>query len=178
MGHLEHKKDERARKSLDVFVITLSDTRTGDDDESGKLITFLLEEAGHNISGYSIIKDDVKELEDLVVGLCVGSSNTDITRVDAIVINGGTGISFKDITYDTLRGLYDKELPGFGELFRSLSYETIGSSSIMSRASAGIYNGRIIFSIPGSVNAVKLAMEKIIIGEIGHLYYELSKHVS
>lgn len=175
MGHLEHKRDIKANKSLNVYVITLSDTRNENDDESGKYIKERLSSVSHKVSGYSIIKDDKDFLESIIVQIC--SPDSEEHETDAIITNGGTGVSFKDITYETLKDLYDKELYGFGELFRNLSYNEIGPSAIMSRASAGIYNGKIIFSIPGSLNAVKLAMDKIILSEMGHLYYEISKHL-
>jgi molybdenum cofactor biosynthesis protein B len=175
MGHLEHKKDIKAGKLLKIYIITLSDTRKEIEDESGNYIKERLLSASHKVSGYSIIKDDKDLLENLIVKICLTDQKQ---KTDALIINGGTGVSFKDITYETLKDLYDKELYGFGELFRSLSYNEIGPSAIMSRASAGIYNGKIIFSVPGSLNAVKLAMDKIILNEIGHLYYEISKHIS
>ena len=175
MGHLEHKKDIKAGKLLAVYVITLSDTRKESEDESGSYIKEKLLSASHKVSGYSIIKDDKELLENIIVKICYPDQKH---KTDALIINGGTGVSFKDITYETLKNLYDKELYGFGELFRSLSYNEIGPSAIMSRASAGIYNGKIIFSVPGSLNAVKLAMDKIILNEIGHIYYEISKHLS
>lgn len=174
MGHLEHKDNIKAKKSLNVYVITLSDTRLESSDESGNYIKERLLSFSHKVSGYKILKDDKDLLENLIVKICKEDANP---AVDVIIINGGTGVSFKDITYETLRDLYDKELYGFGELFRSLSYNEIGSSAIMSRASVGIYNDKIIFSIPGSLNAVKLAMDKIILNEIGHLHYEISKHL-
>ncbi len=174
MGHIEHKKNIRAGKSLNVYIVTLSDSRKENEDESGNYIKKSLISANHGISGYSLIKDDEDLLENLIVKVCVPEQEQ---RTDAVIINGGTGVSFKDITYETLKNLYDKELYGFGELFRYLSYNEIGSAAIMSRASAGIYNGKIIFSVPGSLNAVKLAMDKIILNELGHLYYEISKHL-
>ncbi len=175
MGHLEHKKDIKANKLLNVYIVTLSDTRKEKEDESGNYIKERLLSVSYKVSGYSIIKDDKDLLENLIVEICLPDSKQ---KTDALIVNGGTGVSFKDITYETLKDIYDKELYGFGELFRSLSYNEIGPSAIMSRASAGIYNGKIIFSIPGSLNAVKLAMDKIIINEMGHIYYEISKHLS
>ncbi len=175
MGHLEHKKDLKAGKALNVYIITLSDTRDERSDESGGYIRERLSSVSHKISGYRVIKDDRDLLEDIIVKICATDYGQ---QVDAAVITGGTGVSLRDIAYETLRELYDKELYGFGELFRSLSYNEIGPSAIMSRASAGIYNGKIIFSIPGSLNAVKLAMDNIILNEMGHLYYEISKHLS
>jgi molybdenum cofactor biosynthesis protein B len=174
MGHLEHKQDIKANKPLSVYVVTLSDTRKETEDESGKFIQEKLLSASFKISGYSIIKDDRTLLENLIVKICLPDA---ALQTDALIVNGGTGVSLRDISYETLKDLYDKELYGFGELFRSLSFNEIGSSAIMSRASAGIYNGKIIFSVPGSLNAVQLAMNKIILNEIGHLYYEASKHL-
>ncbi|MCL4497588.1 MAG: molybdenum cofactor biosynthesis protein MoaB [Deltaproteobacteria bacterium] len=175
MGHIEHKKNINAKKRLSVYVITLSDTRKESEDESGNYIKKTLASAGHEVSGYALIKDDEDLLESLIVKVCGEEYKP---KTDAVIINGGTGVSFKDITYETLKNLYDKELYGFGEIFRSLSYNEIGTAAIMSRASAGIYNGKIIFSVPGSINAVTLAMNNIILKEIGHLYYEISKHLS
>ena len=172
MGHLEHKESAASKKSLNIHIITLSDTRSESRDESGKYIKEKLISASHGISGYNVIKDDKDLLEDIIVKICMPAAKK---KADAVIINGGTGISGRDITYETLSDLYDKELYGFGELFRNLSYAEIGSSAIMSRASAGIYNGRIIFSVPGSLNAVRLAMDRIILSEIGHIYYEISK---
>ncbi|MHB1697073.1 MAG: MogA/MoaB family molybdenum cofactor biosynthesis protein [bacterium] len=172
---MEHKRDIKANKPLNVYVITLSDTRNENGDESGKYIKERLLSVSHQVSGYIIIKDDKDLLENIIVKVCMPDSEE--YEADALIINGGTGVSFKDITYETLKDLYDKELFGFGELFRNLSYNEIGPSAIMSRASAGLYNGKIIFSIPGSLNAVKLAMDKIILSEMGHLYYEISKHL-
>ncbi len=174
MGHLEHKNNIKAKKLLGVYVITLSDTRLESSDESGDYIKERLLSVSHKVSGYKILKDDKDLLENLIVEICKEGAKP---AVDAVIINGGTGVSFKDITYETLRDLYDKELYGFGELFRSLSYNEIGPSAIMSRASAGIYNDKIIFSIPGSLSAVKLAIDRIILSEIGHLHYEISKHL-
>lgn len=174
MGHKEHKSDEKANKPLNIFVITLSDTRGEDNDESGKFIREELTKASHNVAGYKIIKDDRDVLENLIVEVCKENA---VTYIDAVVLNGGTGISLKDITYETLKYLYDKEIFGFGELFRNLSYQEIGTSAMMSRASAGIYNGKIIFSIPGSLSAVRLALDKIILKEIGHIYFETIKHI-
>ena len=175
MGHIEHKKNISANKKLSVYAVTLSDTRKESEDESGDYIKKALASAGHEVSGYALIKDDEDLLEGLIVKVCGGEYKP---KTDAVIINGGTGVSYKDLTYETLKNLYDKELYGFGELFRSLSYSEIGTAAIMSRASAGIYNGKIIFSVPGSINAVKLAMNNIILKEIGHLYYEISKHLS
>ena len=172
MGHLEHKSDSNAKKSLNIFVITLSDTRNKETDESGIYLKNYLTKNNHVITGYTILKDDKDLLQKELVNICAENFHTD---VNAVIINGGTGISQRDYTYESVSELYDKEIYGFGELCRYLSFEEIGTASIMSRASCGIYNNKIIFSIPGSLNAVKLATEKIIIKEIGHIYYEITK---
>lgn len=175
MGHLEHKASAHG-KQLRVFVITMSDTRNKDSDESGNYIKERFLSASHLICGYRVIKDDRDSLESAIVEICDSSGEN--KTADAVIINGGTGISYRDITYDVLKELYDKELFGFGEIFRQLSFAEIGTSAIMSRASAGIYNGVAVFSIPGSLNAVKLAVDDIILKEIAHISYEISKHSS
>lgn len=172
MGHLEHKSDIKAKKSLNFYIITLSDTRTEETDESGNFIKKCLLENSYKISGYRILNDDYDLLQKEIVTIC---SENSTLKVDAVITNGGTGISQRDTTYEALSELYDKELYGFGEIFRYLSFIEIGSSAIMSRASCGIYNNRIIFSIPGSINAVRLAMGKIILDEAGHIFYEITK---
>jgi molybdenum cofactor biosynthesis protein B len=172
MGHLEHKSDIRAKKSLNFYIITLSDTRTENTDESGNFIKNCLSEACYKISGYIILNDDKDLLQKEIVTIC---SKRPTLKIDVIITNGGTGVSHRDTAYEALSELYDKELYGFGEIFRYLSFLEIGSSAIMSRASCGLYNDKIIFSIPGSINAVQLVMNKIILGEAGHIFYEITK---
>ena len=159
MGVEEHKK--HAIKNIKFAVFVVSDTRNEKTDESGKLIKELIEKNGHNAVEYKIIKNDEKEI--------INALQCD---ADAIVFCGGTGISKKDITIDIVKPLLQKELPGFGEMFRILSMEEIGTAAIMSRATAGIINGKAVFCIPGSKNAVKTAMEKIILEECGHILWE------
>ena len=149
-------------------VITVSDTRTPSTDKSGQLIKQLLEEADHRLTFYSVIKDEQEKIQELLEDL---SQRLDI---DVLIFNGGTGIAPRDTTYDALEGLLEKTLPGFGEIFRYLSYQEIGSRAIASRAVAGVYRGKLIFSIPGSSNAVKLAMEKLILPELVHLVKQLA----
>jgi len=159
MGVEEHKK--HAIKNIKFAVFVVSDTRNEKTDESGKLIKELIEKNGHNVVEYKIIKNDEKEI-----------INALQCNADAIVFCGGTGISKKDITIDVVKPLLQKELPGFGEMFRILSMEEIGTAAIMSRATAGIIDGKAVFCIPGSKNAVKTAMEKIILEECGHILWE------
>jgi molybdenum cofactor biosynthesis protein B len=150
-------------------VITVSDSRSPSTDKSGQLIKQLLENVGHYLSFYAVIKDEAELIRELLEDL---SQRLD---VDVVIFNGGTGIAPRDTTYDALEGLLEKTLPGFGELFRFLSYQEIGSRAIASRAVAGVYRGKLIFSIPGSSNAVKLAMEKLILPELVHLVKQLGK---
>ncbi|MCD6330962.1 MAG: molybdenum cofactor biosynthesis protein MoaB [Thermoplasmata archaeon] len=159
MGVEEHKK--HAIKNIKFAVFVVSDTRNEKTDESGKLIKELIEKKGHNAVEYKIIKNDEKEI-----------INALQCNADAIVFCGGTGISKKDITIDVVKPLLQKELPGFGEMFRILSMEEIGTAAIMSRATAGIIDGKAVFCIPGSKNAVKTAMKKIILEECGHILWE------
>jgi molybdenum cofactor biosynthesis protein B len=151
------------------MVITCSDTRTPETDTSGQLIQKLLKEHGHTIVTYHLVKDEPGQIQFRIVQ---GTANQ---AVQAIIINGGTGISRRDSTFDAVSKMLEKRLDGFGEIFRYLTYLEIGSPAIMSRATAGVIKGRVLFSIPGSENAVRLAMEKLILPELGHLVKELTK---
>jgi molybdenum cofactor biosynthesis protein B len=152
--------------TLNCGIITVSDTRTPDTDRSGQLIHQALTEAGHQITAYQILPDEPDQITSFLTQLCAPTT-------DAIILNGGTGIAPRDTTYDALERLLEKTLPGFGELFRMLSYDEIGSRAIASRATAGVYQHTLIFSLPGSSNAVKLALEKLILPEIIHLLKQL-----
>jgi molybdenum cofactor biosynthesis protein B len=151
------------------MVITCSDTRTAETDTSGAAIIDLLKARGHRLIAYHVIKDEPTRITDLI---SQGAHNPD---VQAIIINGGTGISRRDTTFEAVDGLLEKRLDGFGEIFRYLSFKDIGSAAIMSRASAGLYRNRIIISIPGSEKAVRLAMDKLILNELGHMVREMTK---
>jgi len=151
------------------MVITCSDTRTPDTDTSGQLIHRLLKEQGHHVAAYHVVKDEPAQIKSRIAE---GLANEE---VQAIIINGGTGISKRDSTFEAVDAMLEKRLVGFGEIFRYLTYQDIGSSAIMSRATAGIIKGRVLFSTPGSENAVRLAMEKLILPELGHLVKELTK---
>jgi molybdenum cofactor biosynthesis protein B len=148
-------------------VITVSDTRTIATDKSGQRIQQLLVEAGHQVGAYTLLKDEPVEIRSLLTQL------TQQPDLDALIFNGGTGIAPRDTTYDAIEGLLEKTLPGFGELFRWLSYQDIGSRAIASRATAGVIRSKLIFSLPGSTNAVSLAMEKLILPELKHLISQL-----
>lgn len=153
--------------TVNAAVITVSDTRSPQTDKSGQLIKQLLTDIGHHLSFYSVIKDEGEKIREIIEDL---SQRSD---VDVLIFNGGTGIAPRDTTYDAIEGLLEKTLPGFGELFRWLSYQEISSRAIASRAVAGVCRGKLIFSIPGSSNAVKLAMEKLILPELVHLVKQL-----
>ncbi|MBK1986022.1 MogA/MoaB family molybdenum cofactor biosynthesis protein [Sphaerospermopsis aphanizomenoides BCCUSP55] len=150
-------------------VVTVSDTRTPETDKSGQLIRQLLLTANHTVGDYTIIKDEPAQIQQQIE-LLVKNAN-----IDAVIFNGGTGIAPRDTTYDAIEKLLEKTLPGFGELFRFLSYQEIGARAIASRAVAGIYQNKLIFSLPGSSNAVRLGMEKLILPELVHLVTQIQQ---
>jgi molybdopterin adenylyltransferase len=165
MGLSEHR-----RASVDVVrcaIVTVSDTRTEGTDLSGRAIVELLEGAGHTVESKSIIRDEQDQVR-TIVGAQIG-------RVDAVITTGGTGIASRDTTCEALEPLFQRRLEGFGELFRARSYEEIGSAAMLTRATAGIAHGTIVFVLPGSENAVRLAMTKLILPELGHIVHELRK---
>jgi molybdenum cofactor biosynthesis protein B len=167
MGYHEHKHHDV--QNVNCAVITTSDSRTEQDDESGKLIKQRLITYGHKVIYYTILKNDAitlrKTLEDLLKR----------DDVQVIITGGGTGLSKRDVTVNAITPLLEKTLDGFGELFRQLTYQEIGTGSIMSRAIAGVANGKIIICMPGSLGATTLAMDKIILPEIGHLVREATR---
>lgn len=152
-----------------VFVLTVSDTRTDDTDSSGFAICELLKAAGHQVAGKAIEKDEPARVAELV------GQQAAIGEVNAIVTTGGTGLSSRDSTFEAIDALLTKRLPGFGELFRMLSYQDIGSAAMMSRACAGTIGTVVVISLPGSETAVRLAMEKLVIPELTHLVQQATK---
>jgi len=148
-------------------VLTISDTRALETDVSGRTIVELLENAHHVVAKRQILRDEPKDVHQAVLGQIGG--------VDAVITTGGTGIASRDSTYEAVTSLLDKRLDGFGELFRVLSYQEIGSAAMLSRATAGIARGTAIFLLPGAENAVRLAMTKLILPELGHVIRELRK---
>ncbi|MBI4081831.1 MAG: MogA/MoaB family molybdenum cofactor biosynthesis protein [Candidatus Lambdaproteobacteria bacterium] len=166
-SHQEHK--EKAARGIACAVITVSDTRTPETDSSGQLIRTLLQEQGHAIAAYQIVRDEPTEIRPLIARL-LGQD-----AVQALIINGGTGVARRDVTFDVVQAMLEKTLPGFGELFRQLSYAEIGSAAMLSRATAGICQGKAVFSMPGSSGAVRLAMERLILPELPHIVFELHK---
>lgn len=149
-------------------VITVSDTRTPASDRSGQLMQQLLTAAGHQVGHYAIVPDDPATIRG---GLATLGQRADIA---AILLNGGTGIAPRDTTYDAIAGLLQKTLPGFGEIFRALSYAEIGSRAIASRAIAGTHGHQVVFSVPGSSSAVHLAMTQLILPELQHLVSQIN----
>lgn len=163
---MQHNVERQVR----CLVGTISDTRTIETDKSGKLIIDLLMEKGHQCVDHVIVRDEKKEIQQMVLDTMTEN------EVDAILLTGGTGISARDVTIEALDKIIEKEISGFGELFRMLSFtEDIGSAAMLSRAFAGVVNGKVIFAMPGSSGAVKLAMNKLILPELIHICNELHK---
>jgi len=167
VSYQQHKKE--APRSVSCAVVTISDSRTEEDDESGKLLKQRLNDSGHRVISYSIIKDDANAIGHKLKELLAQQ------ELQVIITSGGTGVGSRDVTVETVSPILDKTLDGFGELFRSLSYKEIGTASIMSRAIAGVGGGKVIICLPGSLGAVRLAMEQIILPEIGHMVREATK---
>lgn len=150
-------------------MLTVSDTRTDQTDTSGRAIVDLLEEAGHVVTGRKIVKDDADQVLAIIQG------QLDDPSLQVVITTGGTGITSRDTTYEAIDTLIEKRLDGFGELFRMLSYHDIGPAAMMSRAAAGTIRGRIIVSLPGSEAAVRLALTKLLLPELGHLVQQVSR---
>ena len=166
-SHEEHRRV--AAQFVGCAILTVSDTRTVDTDTSGTVIATLLRKGGHHVVAYQIIRDE----PEAVRRTCEGwSADPD---VQVILTNGGTGIAARDTTYDAIASMLEKRLDGFGELFRMLSYQEIGAAAMLSRAVAGVYRRRIIIAMPGSTNAVTLAMERLVLPELAHLAFEATK---
>ena len=162
-----HEHKEKAQKNVRCFVITVSDSRDESTDTSGRTIKQFLSGEGHHAAGYRIVKDEPLEIAALLEE-ALGKAD-----VEAVIVNGGTGIAPRDGTYEVVSRFLDKKLDGFGEIFRYLSYLDIGSAAIMSRAAAGTARGKVLISLPGSKGAVTLAMEKLILPEIRHMVSQL-----
>lgn len=158
---------DTAALAIHCAVITVSDTRTVETDRSGQLIQQLLHDAGHHVIAYAIVRDEPAQIQ---VALQQLSQQVDLA---AVIVNGGTGIAPRDTTYDAIATLLEKTLPGFGELFRWLSYQEIGSRAIASRAIAGVFGSKLVFSVPGSTGAVTLAMRSLILPELRHLVSQI-----
>ena len=164
------KLDEtRPFLAVQIGVMTVSDTRTLADDKSGQTLVDLIARDGHTVVDRIIVKDDAVAI---AAQLEAWISRDDI---DVVIATGGTGVTGRDVTPEAFEQVYEKKIDGFGELFRSLSYAEIGSAAMLSRAVGGIARGRLVFCLPGSPDAVRLALEKLILPELGHLVAELRK---
>jgi len=163
----EHKATAPA--SIGCFVLTISDTKTTETDTSGRAIRDLLTAGGHTVVGSAIVRDEPADVERVVRDACADAA------VQAVIATGGTGITSRDSTFEAIERLLDKRLPGFGELFRMLSYQDVGPAAMLSRAQMGIHRRRIVVSLPGSPHACRLALEKLLIPELGHLVREVSR---
>lgn len=164
---LQHKAT--APHTVGCWVLTVSDTKTPETDTSGALIRKLLLEAGHQVVGSTIVRDEPKDVQRVIREACARD------EVRVVIATGGTGITSRDSTYEAIDALLDKRLPGFGELFRALSFQEVGAAAMMSRAQLGIHARRIVVSLPGSPNACRLALEKLLVPELSHLVREVSR---
>ncbi len=165
-GH-HHRRDALA--SVPTVVITVSDTRTAETDTGGQRVQELLEGAGHEVLAREIVKDEPAAIAEATERATARSD------VRAVVLTGGTGVAPRDVTPDTVEPLLDRVVPGFGELFRMLSFEEIGSAALLSRALCGLRRGVVVFVLPGSRGAVQLALERLVLPELGHLSAEAAK---
>jgi molybdenum cofactor biosynthesis protein B len=163
----EHRRDQVVEASFALIVT--SDSRTPETDETGRLAMRLLEEAGHTVKAYAIVENDKEKILATLRGFLGNEA------IQAVITSGGTGIGAKDRTVDAASGLFERELPGFGELFRRLSQEEIGSAAALSRATAVIAGGKPVFCLPGSRGAMRLSLESIILPVIGHMIWELKR---
>ncbi|MBK8030676.1 MAG: MogA/MoaB family molybdenum cofactor biosynthesis protein [Chloroflexi bacterium] len=166
MGTAEHR-EKAGHGPVTIAIVTVSDTRTPETDENRKYIERRMTELGHVVAAYRLIKDEPDQV--------AAALNELVTLPDVrlILFNGGTGISPRDTTFDVISRMLEKTLPGFGELFRMLSYQEVGAAAMLSRATAGVYKKTLVFSTPGSPNAVQVALEKLILPEINHLAWEV-----
>jgi molybdopterin adenylyltransferase len=174
MSESARKHREASPDHIRIAVLTISDTRTSETDTGGNTIVDFMQGAGHEVERREIVRDDVPRIEEVLVELLADAG------VDAVVTTGGTGISGRDSTYEVASDLIDKKLDGFGEIFRMLSYEEIGAAAMLSRAVAGVVTTasgpKFLACLPGSTNAVRLAMEKLLVPEMPHVVFELLKH--
>ncbi len=170
MSESVHQHREAAPESVRVAVLTISDTRTPETDTGGDVVEETMRGAGHEVVAREIVRDEATSIRTTLVDLLARPD------VDAVVTTGGTGISARDTTYEVVERMVEKRLDGFGELFRMLSYEEIGAAAILSRALAGAVGAKLVASLPGSRNAVRLGMEKLLVPEVAHIVFELRKH--
>jgi molybdenum cofactor biosynthesis protein B len=163
-----HEHREAAPTQVSVFIVTCSDTRDAAHDEGGALARKLVEHAGHSVAGTALVPDDAAAIDRALDQALEAGAR-------AVLFTGGTGFSRRDVTVETLSARFERRIDGFGELFRSLSYEQVGSAAMLSRACAGVVRGAAVFALPGSPHAVKLALEALVLPELGHLARELAR---
>ena len=163
----EHRRDQKVEAVIALMVT--SDTRTLETDETGKKALHLLEEEGHKVAEHIVVGNDTARIQEAFEGFLEDD------RIQVIITSGGTGIGMRDKTVDAVSGYFDKRLEGFGELFRRLSYEEIGVAAMISRAVAGIADGKLIFCLPGSSGAMETALKRIILPALGHMLWELKR---
>ena len=167
MGTDAHRQAAEAKGPVAIGLVTVSDSRTVETDTNGKWLQERIAEADATVSGYRVVHDEPDEIRAALDEL--------VEEAQIVIVNGGTGVSRRDTTYDTLAGLLEKTLPGFGELFRMLSWDQVGSAAMLSRATAGTYRGAVLVSVPGSPKAVALAWEKLLEPELAHLAWEVGR---
>lgn len=167
MGTDAHRAAAAAEGPIPIGLVTVSDSRTPDTDTNGQWLREQIEASGNLVSGYRVVRDEPDEVRAAVDAL--------VTDARIVLVNGGTGISRRDTTYDALAAMLEKTLPGFGELFRLLSFEQVGAAAMLSRATAGTYRGAVVVSTPGSPKAVRLAWERLLEPELAHLAWEVGR---
>ena len=170
MSESVHRHRDSAPDTVRVAVLTISDTRTPETDTGGDTIDELMRGAGHEVVERDIVEDDATRIRTVLLDLLARSD------IDAVITTGGTGISTRDTTYEVVDRMLEKRLDGFGEIFRMLSYEEVGAAAVLSRAVAGAIGDKLVACLPGSRNAVRLAVEKLLVPEIAHIVFELRKH--
>lgn len=163
-----HHRAAEGRGPVPIAIVTVSDSRTEETDTNAHFLREAIAAAGHTVAGYRLVRDEPAEVVAALDELAGGEARV-------VIFNGGTGISRRDTTFDALSARLEKTIPGFGELFRMLSWEQVGAAAMLSRATAGVYRGRVVFSTPGSPAAVRLAWEKLIAPEVAHLAWELTR---
>jgi molybdenum cofactor biosynthesis protein B len=164
----QHKETAAERGPVSVAIVTVSDTRKAETDTNAQYLRTEIEKHGHQVTSVDLVKDEPDQILDILNRLARG-------KAQIILFNGGTGISPRDTTFDVVSRSLDKTLSGFGELFRMLSYGQVGAAAMLSRATAGVYRGKVVVSTPGSPAAVRLAWEKLILPEIQHLAWEVTR---
>ncbi|MCW8139664.1 MAG: molybdenum cofactor biosynthesis protein MoaB [Planctomycetota bacterium] len=162
----EHRA--RGPRTVRCFALTISDTKTPDDDTSGELIRRLTQAAGHEVVGGRIVKDDPAQIRAAVLEAIAAGAQ-------AVITSGGTGLTSRDSTFEVVSALIERPIPGFGELFRWLSFQEVGSAAMISRATAGVVQGAVVFALPGSPNGVQLALERLVLPELSHVLEQLGR---